>query len=183
MEIDLKQLLNKLGLAESEFRDTVVVVTGAGRGIGLQTARAFALLGGKVVIAEISKDGKQAEEQIRAEGGKALYVQTDVSDSASVTRLAQATRKQFGPVDILVNNAIRCPVATVAEMDENLWDQVIAVNLRGTFLTCKAFIPDMLAHKSGIIINMVSPTPCRGYPLILRRNRGSSASASHWIWR
>jgi NAD(P)-dependent dehydrogenase (short-subunit alcohol dehydrogenase family) len=172
MKIDLKQLLGELGLAESEFRDTVVVVTGAGRGIGLQTARAFALLGGKVVIAEISEDGKQTEEQIRAEGGKALYVQTDVSDSDSVTRLAQATRKQFGPVDILVNNAIRCPVATVAEMDENLWDQVIAVNLRGTFLTCKAFVPDMLAHKSGIIINMVSTDAMPGLSAYIASKQG-----------
>jgi NAD(P)-dependent dehydrogenase (short-subunit alcohol dehydrogenase family) len=172
MKIDLKQLLGELGLAESEFRDTVVVVTGAGRGIGLQTARAFALLGGKVVIAEISEDGKQTEEQIRAEGGKALYVQTDVSDSDSVTRLAQATRKQFGPVDILVNNAIRCPVVTVAEMDENLWDQVIAVNLRGTFLTCKAFVPDMLAHKSGIIINMVSTDAMPGLSAYIASKQG-----------
>ena len=172
MEINLKQLLNKLGLAENEFRDVVIVVTGAGRGIGLQVARAFALLGGKVVIAELSEDGKRAEEQIRAEGGKAIYIQTDVSDSASVTRTSQATREQFGPVDILVNNAIRCPVASVMDMDESLWDQVIAVNLRGTFLTCKTFLPGMLSRKHGTIINMVSTDAMPGLSAYIASKQG-----------
>jgi NAD(P)-dependent dehydrogenase (short-subunit alcohol dehydrogenase family) len=124
----------------------VIVVTGAGRGIDLQVARAFAFLGGKVVIAELNEPGKQVEEEIWAEGGKAIYIQTDVSDSVSVTHLAQEAHKQFGPVDIQVNNAIRCPVELVKDMAESLWDQVIAVNLRGTFLIFKAFLPDMLAR-------------------------------------
>jgi NAD(P)-dependent dehydrogenase (short-subunit alcohol dehydrogenase family) len=172
LEINLKQLLRELGLTENEFRDAVIVVTGAGRGIGLQVARAFALLGGKVVIAELSQDGKQAEEQIRAEGGKAIYIQTDVSDSASVTHLVQAAREQFGTVTILVNNAIRCPVASVTDMDESLWDQVIAVNLRGTFLTCKAFLPEMLARKHGTIINMVSTDAMPGLSAYIASKQG-----------
>jgi NAD(P)-dependent dehydrogenase (short-subunit alcohol dehydrogenase family) len=172
MEIDLKQVLYKLGLAKNEFGDGTIVVTGAGRGIGLQVARAFAQLGGKVVLAELSETGRQAEDLIRAEGGEATYIQTDVSDSASVARLAQTTQEHFSPVDILVNNAILCPVAPVIEMDESLWDQVIAVNLRGTFLACKAFLPQMLRRKHGIIINMISTDAMPGLSAYIASKQG-----------
>ncbi|RPJ50908.1 MAG: SDR family oxidoreductase, partial [Chloroflexi bacterium] len=161
MNTDLSDLIfNVLHLTPNECAEKVIVVTGAGRGIGLQTARAFALLGGSVVIAEISEEGRQAEEAIRRAGGKALYIQTDVADSGSVRRLAGATRQAFGPADIVINNAIRIAFAPVVEMEENVWDQIIAVNLRGTFLVCKAFLPEMLARKSGLIVNMTSiPMP------------------------
>ena len=69
------------------LRDRTALVTGAGRGIGLQTARAFASLGGKVVLAELSEQGREAEQLIRSEGGQALYAQTDVSDANAVARL------------------------------------------------------------------------------------------------
>ncbi len=147
METNLRSLLENIGFSNNEFQNKVIVITGAAHGIGLQIARAFAMLGGKVVIAELSEEGKSAAEWICAEAGEASFIQTDVSDAVSVAHLAQETHGQFGPVDIIINNAIRCPVARVAEMDEKLWDQVIAVNLRGTFLVSKAFLPDMLARK------------------------------------
>lgn len=172
MEINLKQLLNDLGMTQGEFQDSVVVVTGAGRGIGLQVARAFALLGGKTVIAELSEEGKRVAEFIHSEGGEALSVQTDVADSTSVAHLVQVTHDHFGPVNILVNNAIRCPVSLVIDMDEMLWDQVIAVNLRGTFLTCKAFLPDMIARKNGTIINMISADAMPGLSAYIASKQG-----------
>lgn len=172
MEIDLKLLLDDIGLPKDEFTGRVIVVTGAGRGIGLQVARAFAFLGGQVVIAELSADGKRAEETIQFEGGKALFIQTDVSNSVSIASTAQESRNRFGPVDILVNNAIQCPVALVTNMQEETWDRVIAVNLRGTFLTCKAFLPDMLAHKQGIIINMVSTDAMPGLSAYIASKQG-----------
>jgi NAD(P)-dependent dehydrogenase (short-subunit alcohol dehydrogenase family) len=172
MEIDLKQMLHNLGLAKDEFQNNVIVVTGAGHGIGLQIARAFAMLGGKVVIAELSEEGINAEECIRAEAGDAFYIHTDVSDASSVAHLAEKTHARFGPVDFLINNAILCPVARVAEMDEKLWDRVIAVNLRGTFLVSKAFLPDMLARKSGIIVNMVSAEAMPGLSAYIASKQG-----------
>lgn len=172
METDLKTVLNSLGIGQHEFQDKVIVITGSGGGIGFQAARAFAFLGGKVVIAEQREAGKSAEAAIRAEGGHALFVQTDVSDSASVSHLVQQTHDRFGRVDILVNNAIRCPVAKVTEMDEKLWDQVISVNLRGTFLTCRAFLPDMLDRKGGIIINLVSADAMPGLSAYIASKQG-----------
>ncbi len=148
--------LEKIGLLPGAASGRVVVVTGAGGGIGKETARAFAHLRANVVIAEISEQGRETEQQICAEGGKALYIRMDVSDAAQVTGLVRRTQETFGPADILINNAILCPVASILEMDVSQWDQVMAVNLRGAFLTCKAFLPGMLLKKQGVIINMVS---------------------------
>ena len=111
METDLKLILPALGLNPLEYQEKVIVVTGAGGGIGLQTARAFTLLRAKVVIAEQREDtGKAAAEILQAEGGTALFVQTDVSDSASVAHLVQETHARFGLVNILVNKIGRAHV-------------------------------------------------------------------------
>ncbi len=160
MNSNLPDLLKSLLLQPDECAGTVIVVTGAGRGIGQQIARAFAHLKGKVSIAELSEEGRQVETDICQAGGEALYVQTDVSDSTSVQRMLETTRRAFGPVDILVNNAIQISFAPVVEMEETVWERIIAVNLGGTFLTCKYSLPDMIARKRGVIINMVSiPMP------------------------
>lgn len=85
-----------------------------------------------------------------------MFVPTDVADEQAVSRLAARTREAFGPADILVNNAIICPVAPLQAMSVDLWDRVMAVNLRGPFLTCRAFLPDMLRRGRGAVINLVS---------------------------
>ncbi len=148
--------VERIGLPRTALEGQVAVVTGAGRGIGREIARSLAWLGVKVVIAEISPEGLETETLIRQSGGQALYVQTDVSSSEEVARLARKTEEQFGPADILINNAILCPVASVLDMDVSLWDRVMAVNLRGTFLNSKAFLPGMLGRRRGVIINMIS---------------------------
>ncbi len=145
-----------LDLAPGCLDGQVVVITGAGRGIGREMARAFAHWGAGVVIAELSDQGVEVEQIIRSEGRQALFVRTDVSDVESVAALAQATHAAFGSVDVLINNAILSPVASVLEMDVTLWDQVMAVNLRGAFLTCKTFLPDMLERGQGTILNLIS---------------------------
>jgi NAD(P)-dependent dehydrogenase (short-subunit alcohol dehydrogenase family) len=148
--------VERIGLPRTALEGRVVVVTGAGRGIGREIARAFAWLGAQVVIAEVSTDGFETEKLIRQSGGQALHVQTDVSSPEDVTRLVRKTKEQFGPADILINNAILCPVASVLDMDVSLWDRVMAVNLRGTFLNSRAFLPEMLERGRGVIVNMIS---------------------------
>ncbi|MCL5997375.1 MAG: SDR family oxidoreductase [Chloroflexi bacterium] len=154
--------VQRIDLAHDALAGRVAVVTGAGRGIGRETACTLARLGARVAIAERSDMGAETEQRIRAAGGEAIYVNTDVSDAESVTNLARVVTQVLGPVDILINNAIICPAVSVVDMDVSLWDRVIAVNLRGAFLMCKAFLPGMLARHGGVVVNMVSTDamPC-----------------------
>jgi len=155
--MDARSIVSGTGdLAHTSLAGQVAVVTGAGQGIGRAIAVTFANLGASAVVAEISAAGQETERTIRESGGQALFVQTDVSSQASVAELARRVQEAFGTVDILINNAIISPVASVAEMDVALWDRVMAVNLRGTFLTCKAFLPGMLGRQRGVIVNMTS---------------------------
>jgi NAD(P)-dependent dehydrogenase (short-subunit alcohol dehydrogenase family) len=174
--IDLPELLGKrLGLRHEDCEGMAVVVTGAGRGIGLQTARSFAWLGARVALAEISLDlGQAAEDSIRGEGGDAFFFPCDVSSADSVARLQSAVGERYGAAQVLVNNAIRCPVSPVLEMEPAEWDSVIAVNLRGTYLMTRAFLPEMLAHGSGVIVNMVSTDAMPGLSAYIASKQGIS---------
>jgi NAD(P)-dependent dehydrogenase (short-subunit alcohol dehydrogenase family) len=146
----------RLGLGRDTFASQTAVVTGGGRGIGREIVRTLAWLGARVVIAEVADSGEEVERLVREAGGVGRWIRTDVSNEADVARLAHATREAYGSADILINNAIVCPPASVLEMAVALWDEVIGVNLRGTFLTCKAFLPEMLNRRRGTIVNMIS---------------------------
>lgn len=134
----------------------VAIVTGAGRGIGRDIARILAHLGATTIVAELSETGRETEEQIRRDGGTARYIQTDVSDEASVARLRDEVLGTWGRADILINNATVFTVGPLLQIETADWDRVMAVNLRGTFLCIKAFLPAMLEQKSGIIATMES---------------------------
>jgi len=146
----------------------VAIVTGGGHGIGKAYCRALAREGARVVVAEI--DPKAAEETsalVRDEGSEALAVPTDVADEASARAMAQATVERFGRIDVLVNNAAvfaTIPISRVPieEISVAEWDRVMAVNLRGVFLACRAVLPAMKAAGSGRIINISSGTAFNG---------------------
>lgn len=104
---------------------SVAVVTGAGQGIGRETARLLAALGASVVIAEVAADGRETERLIHAEGGKALFVQTDVSDPASMQALRQQSLNTFGHVDILLNNAEAFRCKSVLDLTVAEWDRIL----------------------------------------------------------
>jgi NAD(P)-dependent dehydrogenase (short-subunit alcohol dehydrogenase family) len=164
--------IDQLNLVQGAVEGQVVVVTGGGRGIGLEVVRAFARLGARVVIAELADSGQSAEDEVHRAGGQACFVRTDVSDAESVTALARQADQRFGPVDILVNNAIYIPLAPVSELAVEDWDRTMAVNLRGTFLTCKAFLPQMIERRSGTIINMVSTDAMPGLAAYIASKQG-----------
>jgi NAD(P)-dependent dehydrogenase (short-subunit alcohol dehydrogenase family) len=145
-----------LHLGYRPFEGKVAVVTGAGQGIGREAARALARHGASVVVAEIRDTGSQTAALIREEGGRALFVRTDVSDPASVEALRVAALGAFGRVDILVNNACTYVIKPVLETGVDEWDRVFAVNLRGTFLATRAFLPGMLERHDGVVLTFES---------------------------
>jgi NAD(P)-dependent dehydrogenase (short-subunit alcohol dehydrogenase family) len=170
---DLKTLaVERIGLERDALTNQVAVVAGSDYGIGPEIVRAFAWLGVKVVIADISDAGAEMERTVKESGGRALFVRTDVSKEADVNALAQKTHEMFGPADILVNNAALAPVASVLEMDEALWDSVMAFNLRGTFLTCKAFLPEMLARKHGTIVSIIATNAIPHHSVYIASKQG-----------
>ena len=153
-------VMDRSGLAKGSLDGEVAVVTGGGGNIGLGVARSLAWLGAKVVIPEVSADfGKPAAALINEENGPgtALFVETDVSDEASMKEMAAQAFDAFGKVDILVNNAMAMSLAgpildsTVAQLDRQY-----EIAARGTFLGIRQFIPGMQARHHGVITYMTT---------------------------
>ncbi|MFD4137645.1 SDR family oxidoreductase [Streptomyces sp. NPDC058572] len=145
-----------------------VVVTGAGRGLGLAMARRAGADGFRVVVAELEQQrGRDAERQLRAEGIAAHFVRCDVADPASVDELAAFTQ-QFGPLYGLVNNAALANGVGGKEfqdIDVEVWDRLMAVNARSPWLVSKALLPQLLAHGAGgRIVNLASDAALYGSP-------------------
>ena len=137
----------------------VVFLTGAGAGIAKATAKACVREGAKVAIVEINREaGERAEREIRDTGGDAYFVETDVTQEASVRRAVEATVERFGRLDVLFNCAggsLQEDVP-VHEMSLDVWQRTIALNLLHPFLTCRYGIPHMMKARQGSIINVSS---------------------------
>jgi len=149
----------------------VAIVTGGGHGIGKAYARRLAEEGAAVVIAEL--DGPAAE-RVAAEV-RGLAVRTDVAEEASVAEMARRTIERYGRIDVLVNNAaifatVPMSRAPFDQIDPAEWDRMMAVNLRGTWLACRAVIPQMRKQHYGKIVNISSATALKG-----------SASRIHYV--
>jgi 3-oxoacyl-[acyl-carrier protein] reductase len=136
----------------------VAIITGGGKGIGKAIALAFAREGATVVIA--SRRVSALEEtcrEITGSGGKATYVQTDVAEEQQVQRLVAETIRQFGQVDVLVNNSgVSGPTSRVADMDLSEWNDTLAVDLTGSMLCAREVLKHMMSRRTGNIINIVS---------------------------
>jgi meso-butanediol dehydrogenase/(S,S)-butanediol dehydrogenase/diacetyl reductase len=152
-----------------ELKDTVAIVTGAARGIGRGIAQALARAGAHVVIADLPSLHEEMERtrELAAAGGiEAALVHCDVTDFAQCSALARAAIDRFGRIDVLVNNAGVIGIAPVVMMSEEEWDRVLDVNLKGTFLCCKAVAPHMIERRSGRIVNVSSIAGKRGAPAL-----------------
>jgi NAD(P)-dependent dehydrogenase (short-subunit alcohol dehydrogenase family) len=154
----------------------VAVVTGGGHGIGKAYALGLAVEGAKVVIAEIdSRAGELVATDLARQGYAAMAVRTDVADRASTEEMARRAIAAYGRIDVLVNNAAIFATIPMSRepfdrIDIDEWDRMMAVNLRGTWLACRAVIPDMRKRGYGKIINVSSGTALKG-----------SASRIHYV--
>ncbi|TVP96279.1 MAG: 3-oxoacyl-[acyl-carrier-protein] reductase [Acholeplasmatales bacterium] len=140
------------------FTDQTVLITGAGAGIGRGIALAFGRVGARVVVNYVV-DPEEAEAvvtTIREAGGEAIALAADISDYAQAEALVQQTIATYGAIDILINNAGITRDHLMLKMDEKMFDDVIAVNLKGTWNMCKHVTRPMLKQKSGAIINIAS---------------------------
>lgn len=141
-----------------KLNDKVALVTGGGRGIGKAIALAYAREGAKVVIcARTGKEIEQTSKEIRSTQAESAGWPCDVSLEEPVRNLVANVLRQFGQIDVLVNNAgVMTRPAPITELEVRKWDYTMAVNLRGAFLVTQAVLPSMMKRKSGSIINLSS---------------------------
>jgi len=160
-----------------ELHDKIAVVTGGGRGIGRAIALAYAREGASLVLASRSKEAlEETRAMVEALGRKALVVPMDIRQEENVRNLATQALGHFGRIDILVNNSgIGGPTAPLWEIVHADWEETFAVNVTGTYLCCRAFLPAMIERRSGCIVIIGSMTGKR--PLFGRTPYAASKMA------
>ena len=147
-----------------ELKGRVVLVTGAGRGIGRAVALAFAREGARVaLVGRTKKSLTDVAKEIKDLDAPAAVLPGDVSDEGVVSRVVAAAEQQLGPIDVLVNNAGIFVAAPVEKMDTLVFDRVLAVNLRGPFLMSRAVLPGMKSRRRGHVVNVASTAGRRGF--------------------
>ena len=162
-----------------DLRGKVALVTGAGAGIGKAAALALGQAGCNVAVAEINEaSGLQTTSEINNAGGKALFVLTDVSKSASIKALVEKVVAEYGKLDIAVNNAALSPdYGTIADLNEDTWERLIGVNLSGVAFSLKWELRQMQAQNTGgTIINMASATSIKA-----EKNLPAYSTAKHGV--
>lgn len=141
----------------SSIAEKVVIITGASSGIGATAAELLAKSGAKLMLAARRQDRlTELVEKINAQGGTASYLVTDVTNIDQVKALAEETIKQYGHIDVLVNNAGLMPISRLVEAKVDEWNRMIDVNIKGVLNGIAAVLPGMMAQKSGHIINLSS---------------------------
>lgn len=142
---------------EQSFQEKVVIVTGAGQGIGKALALAYASQGARVVIADINQEtGQQVADQIISEGGHSRFFETDVSQPSEIIDLVFKAFKKYNKIDVLVNNAGLSRWKSPLEISVDEWDYILNVNLRAYFLAAREAAKYMKKQGGGAIINIAS---------------------------
>jgi 3-oxoacyl-[acyl-carrier protein] reductase len=148
----------------SRLSAKVAIVTGAASGIGRASAERFAAEGAAVVVADVAASGESVAEGIRAGGGQAAFVRTDVASEADVDAMVAAAVDRFGRLDVLFNNAGVGTFVPFEQLDPETWDRIMAINLRSMYLSCRRALPHLRATR-GVILNMASQSGLQGQPL------------------
>lgn len=144
--------------------EKVVLITGAGSGIGRATANLFAREGARVVVADIKADsGQNTTDSIRAAGGDALFVQGDVSKLDDVEAMVRTGIDRYGRLDIVHSNAATYAMGTATELSEEEWDLTIDASLKATWMLARCAMPQMLAQGKGVFVITGSVHAVRGY--------------------
>ena len=141
------------------LQDKVTLITGAGSGIGRESALLFAREGAQVVVADVDDAaGRQTVAAISEAGGQAIFVHADVSRAADAEAMVATAETTYGRLNVIFNNAGIFPASdnSVVDTDEETWDLVMRVNLKGVFLGCKYAVPALLRAGGGSIINVAS---------------------------
>jgi len=151
----------------SRLKGKSAIVTGSATGIGKATAVLFAKEGAQVVVSDVDETGgQQVVNDIKGEGGEAIFVQADISRAEDVQRLVDAAVQTFGRLDVLVNNAaVYRGDGNLMSVPDEIWDQVIAVNLKGTYLCCKFAMARMIESGGGSVVNLSSVNALMGLSL------------------
>jgi NAD(P)-dependent dehydrogenase (short-subunit alcohol dehydrogenase family) len=153
------------------LEERIVVVTGAGRGLGRAFAEACAVAGAQVVVADVNTDwGEHTARALKETGAEASFLPVDLGEPDSIEALASALGQRFGRIDGLVNNAaIATGIGgkTFEEIDIETWDRVMRVNVRGTWLVTRALAPLFATGGQGRIVNVASDTALWGAPRLL----------------
>src|SRR5918993_2924344 len=145
----------------------VAIVTGAGSGIGRGIATSFAAEGAAVLVANRRPAaGEETVRQITAAGGRATFQRTDVTREEDCAAAVATATERFGRLDVLVNNAGIFPRATLEETTLELWEEIVATNLRGPFFLCKHAVPALRHAGGGSIINLGSTNAYCGLPTL-----------------
>jgi len=152
-------------------QDRVIIITGAGRGLGRAYAQRLSVEGARIAVAEIDRAaGRAAVEELRKTGTDAVFIETDVASREGTNKMAAAVLEKWGQIDGLVANAALANSVGGAAYDEisvEEWDRIMQVNVRGTWLTCCAVAPHMQKRKKGSIVTISSDTAMWGSPRLL----------------
>ena len=152
----------------ARLQGKVALISGAGTGIGRAAAELFAQEGAKIAIAELKPElGSGAEKAIREAGGEALFLETDVTDDASVEHAVRETVSRFGKLDVLYNCAGGSipEDAPITDVPLWVWDHTMALDLKGPMLCCRFGIPELIKAGGGSVINMSSTAALSGVPM------------------
>jgi NAD(P)-dependent dehydrogenase (short-subunit alcohol dehydrogenase family) len=142
---------------DQETRNRVIVITGAGQGIGAAIARNFADQGARLVLIDINAEQlRQLASTLEDSGCEILPITVDVTSKEQVQKMVEQVLEKFDGIDVLINNAGIIRDNLISNISEQDWDQVLDVNLKGAFLCCQTVFPTLKAQKAGKIVNIVS---------------------------